>query len=57
LVSTHFHGDHSGGNENMTKAGAIIIAHDKVKNVLKQYNAMEALKQNKQYLLLHLIIN
>lgn len=31
LVNTHFHGDHSGGNENMTKAGATIIAHDNVK--------------------------
>lgn len=33
LVNTHFHGDHSGGNENMAKAGATIIAHD---NVLKR---------------------
>lgn len=31
LVNTHYHGDHSGGNENMTKAGATIIAHDNVK--------------------------
>ena len=31
LVNTHWHGDHSGGNENMTKAGATIIAHDNVK--------------------------
>ena len=31
LVNTHWHGDHSGGNENMTKAGATIIAHDNVR--------------------------
>lgn len=35
LVNTHFHGDHSGGNENMTKAGATIIAHDNVKKRLE----------------------
>jgi len=31
LINTHYHGDHTGGNENMVKAGAIIIAHDNVK--------------------------
>jgi glyoxylase-like metal-dependent hydrolase (beta-lactamase superfamily II) len=31
LVNTHWHGDHTGGNINMTKAGATIIAHDNVK--------------------------
>ena len=35
LVNTHFHGDHSGGNENMAKAGATIIAHDNVKKRLE----------------------
>ena len=35
LANTHYHGDHSGGNENMTKAGAIIIAHDNVKKRLE----------------------
>jgi len=35
LVNTHHHGDHSGGNENMTKAGATIIAHDNVKKRLE----------------------
>lgn len=34
LVNTHFHGDHSGGNENMAKAGATIIAHNNVKKRL-----------------------
>lgn len=31
LVNTHWHGDHSGGNENMANAGATIIAHDNVR--------------------------
>ena len=31
VVNTHYHGDHSGGNENMTAAGATIIAHQNVR--------------------------
>lgn len=27
LINTHFHGDHTGGNELMGNAGAIIVAH------------------------------
>ncbi|TCK67564.1 glyoxylase-like metal-dependent hydrolase (beta-lactamase superfamily II) [Winogradskyella wandonensis] len=34
LVNTHWHGDHAGGNENMAKAGATIIAHNNVKTRL-----------------------
>lgn len=34
LVNTHWHGDHTGGNENMANAGATIIAHDNVKTRL-----------------------
>jgi glyoxylase-like metal-dependent hydrolase (beta-lactamase superfamily II) len=28
LLNTHWHGDHTGGNENFAKSGAILIAHD-----------------------------
>jgi glyoxylase-like metal-dependent hydrolase (beta-lactamase superfamily II) len=28
LLNTHWHGDHTGGNENMAGSGAIIVAHD-----------------------------
>jgi len=31
VVNTHWHGDHSGGNENFGKTGAIIMAHDNVR--------------------------
>lgn len=31
LVNTHWHGDHTGGNENLGKAGAVIMAHDNVR--------------------------
>ena len=31
VVNTHWHGDHTGGNENFGKAGALIVAHDNVR--------------------------
>ena len=31
VVNTHWHGDHTGGNENMTNGGAIIVAHENVR--------------------------
>ena len=30
LVNTHWHGDHTGGNENLAKHGATIVAHTNV---------------------------
>lgn len=31
LINTHWHFDHTGGNENFGKAGALIMAHDNVR--------------------------
>jgi cyclase len=31
LINTHFHGDHTGGNEPFAKDGAVIVAHANVK--------------------------
>jgi cyclase len=31
LINTHWHGDHTGGNENLGNAGTIIMAHDNVR--------------------------
>ncbi len=42
LVNTHHHGDHTGGNVNMEKLGATIIAHDNV----RQHLAMDDSKSN-----------
>jgi cyclase len=41
LVNTHWHGDHSGGNENMANSGIIIVAHDNVRTRMstEQFNA------------------
>ena len=31
VVNTHWHGDHTGGNENISKSGTLIVAHDNVR--------------------------
>jgi len=31
VVNTHWHGDHAGGNENLANSGALIVAHDNVR--------------------------
>src|SRR6059058_3523462 len=34
LVNTHFHGDHTGGNETFARDGATVVAHENVKKRL-----------------------
>jgi cyclase len=46
VVNTHWHGDHVGGNENLGKAGAVIIAHDNVYKRMSVGGAITALKQS-----------
>ena len=31
LINTHYHGDHTGGNENLGKMGTVIVAQDNVR--------------------------
>ncbi len=38
VLNTHWHGDHTGGNENFGESGAFIVAHD---NVFKRLNPAE----------------
>lgn len=44
LINTHYHTDHTGGNENLGKAGTVIFSHDNVRErltvetVLKAFN-------------------
>lgn len=42
LVNTHWHYDHTGGNENLGKAGTIIVAHDNVRKLLTTDNTIKA---------------
>ena len=42
LLNTHFHGDHSGGNENFGKMGSMIISHDKVRERLVKGSTIKA---------------
>lgn len=42
VLNTHWHGDHTGGNENLGKAGALIVAHDKVRERMSVDSFMEA---------------
>ena len=36
VVNTHWHGDHTGGNQNFSDIGAVILAHDNVRNRLSR---------------------
>ena len=43
LVNTHWHFDHTGGNENFGKAGAIIVGHENVRKRMASGGAIEFL--------------
>jgi len=46
VLNTHWHGDHTGGNENLGKAGVLIVAHDNVRKRLSTDQFIEAFKQD-----------
>src|SRR5947209_3944018 len=35
VINTHYHGDHTGGNETFSNAGSTLIAHDNVRKRLE----------------------
>lgn len=41
VLNTHWHGDHVGGNENLGKAGVVVVAHD---NVRKRMSSEQFIK-------------
>jgi glyoxylase-like metal-dependent hydrolase (beta-lactamase superfamily II) len=45
VVNTHWHFDHTGGNENMQQAGALIFAHENVRRRMSTGQFIEALKR------------
>jgi len=46
LVNTHWHMDHTGGNENIGKGGTIIVAHDNVRKRLAKGQFMKVFNAN-----------
>jgi glyoxylase-like metal-dependent hydrolase (beta-lactamase superfamily II) len=45
VVNTHWHFDHTGGNENLGKAGALIVAHDNVRKRMSTEQFMAAMNR------------
>jgi cyclase len=45
VLNTHWHFDHTGGNENLGKAGALIVAHDNVRKRMSTDQFIEALNR------------
>ena len=45
VVNTHWHFDHTGGNENMGKAGALIFAHENVRRRMSTDQFIEAINR------------
>jgi len=42
VLNTHWHGDHTGGNENLGEMGALIVAHDNVRTRMSTEQFMKA---------------
>jgi cyclase len=42
VLNTHWHGDHTGGNENLGSAGVLIVAHENVRKRMSTEQFMEA---------------
>ena len=45
-INTHWHADHTGGNELIGQAGAIIVAHENVRRRMNAPQFQEALARN-----------
>jgi len=45
VLNTHWHFDHTGGNENIGKVGALIVAHDNVRRRMSTDQFIEALNR------------
>lgn len=41
VLNTHWHADHTGGNENLGKAGVLILSHDEVRRRMSRENVSQ----------------
>jgi len=48
VVNTHWHGDHTGGNEHFGEAGALIVAHENVRRRMNPEELGELLGRSQQ---------
>ncbi|MBT8484710.1 MAG: MBL fold metallo-hydrolase [Phycisphaerae bacterium] len=46
VLNTHWHGDHTGGNENLGEAGVVIVAHENVRERMSTDQFMAAFNRN-----------
>jgi len=47
VINTHYHGDHTGGNEKLGKQGALIFSHHNVRERLESGSAIAAFKMTR----------
>lgn len=43
VINTHYHGDHTGGNDALGRAGALIVAHENVRERMRKPHVVPAL--------------
>jgi glyoxylase-like metal-dependent hydrolase (beta-lactamase superfamily II) len=48
VLNTHWHGDHTGGNENFGEAGAMIVAHENVRRRLNPAEFRDVMGRTEQ---------
>ena len=48
LINTHYHGDHTGGNENLGRSGTLIFSHDNVRESLNTGSFIAAFNMKRE---------
>ena len=48
LINTHYHGDHTGGNENLGQGGTLIFSHDNVRERLSTGSFIAAFNMKRE---------
>lgn len=49
VLNTHWHDDHTGGNENLGETGALIVAHENVRSRMSVEQFVEAFGQRQRF--------